>query len=367
PPRTATRGAAGGPNGSGPGSAAGAAGVLAVAAVGLAAAAALAAVPGAPLAAALLAVAALAGEPAAPVAVEPAAAAAAPARSAAPAPRALRLRRLDPRLPGGLPGPGDLAQQLVAGVDQVLLDLHAGVAEQPAGHPALVGLDQRDDPAGLPRPGGAPAAVQVVLVAGGQVAVDHHVDAVDVDAAGGDVGGDQRLDPALAELGQRPGAHALRLAAVQRGGRDAGRDQLLADRVGPVLAAHEQDGAAVARGDLDDDLALVPRQHLEQVVLHRGDLGDRRVHRVGARLLHVPAHQGVHVAVERRGEQQRLAAWADPVEQVADLRHEPHVAHLVGLVEDRDLHVAQLAGALLDQVAEPARRGHQHVHPAAQL
>src|SRR5690606_11309330 len=192
-----------------PGSAAGAAGVLAVAAVGLAAAAALAAVAGAPLAAALPAVAALAGEPSAPVPVEPAAAVAAPARSAAPAPRALRLRRLDPRLPGGLPGPGDLAQQLVAGVDQVLLDLHAGVAEQPAGHPALVRLDQRDDPAGLPRPGGAPAAVQVVLVAGGQVDVDHHVDAVDVDAAGGDVGGDQRLDPALAELGQRPNTHAL--------------------------------------------------------------------------------------------------------------------------------------------------------------
>src|SRR5690606_28989741 len=89
-----------------PGPAAGSAGGRAVARGGRAGAGAPAAVAGAPPAPALLGVAALAGEPAAPVPGEPAAAVAAPARSAAPAPRALRLRRLDPRLPGGLPGPG---------------------------------------------------------------------------------------------------------------------------------------------------------------------------------------------------------------------------------------------------------------------
>ncbi len=204
-------------------------------------------------------------------------------------------------------------------------------------------------------------------MAGGQVDVDHHIDAVDVDAAGGDVGGDQGLDAALTELGQGAGAHALGLAAVQRGAGDTGLGQLLADGVGAVLAAHEQDRAALARGDLGDDRVLVAGQHLEQVVLHRGDLRDRRVHGVGARVVHVLADQLVDVAVERGREQQGLAVGADLVQELADLRHEAHVAHLVGFVQHRDLDVAQVAGALVDQVGQTARGGDQDLDAAAQL
>ncbi|CAM5568854.1 hypothetical protein STANM309S_01803 [Streptomyces tanashiensis] len=42
--------------------------------------------------------------------------------------------------------------------------------------------------------GGTAAAVQVVLVVGGRVDVDDQIEAVDMDAAGGDVGGDEHGD-----------------------------------------------------------------------------------------------------------------------------------------------------------------------------
>ena len=58
----------------------------------------------------------------------------------------------------------------------------------------LVPQHERDDEAGLAGPGGAARAVQVGLVVLGRVVVDDDVDVVDVDAAGGDVGGDQHRE-----------------------------------------------------------------------------------------------------------------------------------------------------------------------------
>ena len=68
-------------------------------------------------------------------------------------------------------------------------------------------------------------------------------DAVDVDAARGDVGRDQHLGRAVLEAGQRPLAVVLRLVAVDRGGLDAGPEQVAGHLVGAVLGAGEHDGA----------------------------------------------------------------------------------------------------------------------------
>jgi hypothetical protein len=45
---------------------------------------------------------------------------------------------------------------------------------------------------------------------------------------------------------------------------------------------------------------------------------------------------------------------------------EAHVEHAVGFVEHQDLDLAQVDGLLLDVVEQPARRGDDHVDPAAQ-
>ena len=67
----------------------------------------------------------------------------------------------------------------------------------------LVVLGQRDRPAVAPGAGGAAAAVQVVLAVGRRLVVDDRADVVDVDAAGGDVGGDEHAELAVGEAPQR--------------------------------------------------------------------------------------------------------------------------------------------------------------------
>ncbi len=76
--------------------------------------------------------------------------------------------------------------------------------------------------------------------------------------------------------------------------------------------------------------------------------------------------QPVDVLVERGREQQPLAARLDLLEQRDDLRHEAHVGHLVGLVEDGDRDLAERAVAALDEVLEPPGGGHEDLDAAAQ-
>src|SRR4029077_12953126 len=67
--------------------------------------------------------------------------------------------------------------------------------------------------------GGAPGPVQVRLVLARRIRVDDQVDAVDVDAARGDVGRAHDADRAGGKRRQVPGAGALRQVAVEFGGR----------------------------------------------------------------------------------------------------------------------------------------------------
>ena len=83
----------------------------------------------------------------------------------------------------------------------------------------LVGEDEGDADAGAPGAAGRPDAVDVVLAGGRGVEVDDVRDVVDVDAAGGDVGGDERVDLARVEAAQRLLALALGLVAVHGGAR----------------------------------------------------------------------------------------------------------------------------------------------------
>ncbi len=76
-------------------------------------------------------------------------------------------------------------------------------------------------------------------------------------------------------------------------------------------------------------------------------------------------HEPVDVLVER-GRDSRSTARLDLLEQRGDLRHEAHVGHLVGLVEDRDRDLVEDAVAALDEVLEPPGGGHEHLGAAPQ-
>jgi hypothetical protein len=108
-----------------------------------------------------------------------------------------------------------------------------------AQHAPLARGDEQDGLAGAPGAAGAADAVDVGLGVVGDVVVDDMADALDVEPAGGDVGGDddvelaalQPLDDLLAEL--------LRQVAVERRGGVAAGLQALGQLGGGGLGAHE--------------------------------------------------------------------------------------------------------------------------------
>src|SRR6266702_279013 len=107
----------------------------------------------------------------------------------------------------------------------------------------LTAGDQRDRRAFGAGARGAADAVDVRLRHVRQVEIDDVGDAVDIDAASGDVGGDQRADVTGAELRQRPLAMVLRLVAVDGAGGDAGLLKRLHHLVCAVLGAGENQRA----------------------------------------------------------------------------------------------------------------------------
>ena len=106
----------------------------------------------------------------------------------------------------------------------------------------------------LPGAAGAADAVRVDVGLLGRVEVDHVRDVVDVEAARGDVGCDER--PHLAGVEPRERLLALRLAlvAVDRDRVDVVAAQLLDEAVGAGLRAHED----------EREPALVVVQQLDQ-------------------------------------------------------------------------------------------------------
>src|SRR5467141_2933903 len=157
----------------------------------------------------------------------------------------------------------------------------------------------RDERHGLPgfsRAAGAADAVDVVFRDVRQVVVHDVRQRLDVQAARGDVGGDEHLQLAVLEALQ--GLHALRLAlvAVDGGGFDAVVLQLLGEAVGAVLGpAEHQHLLPVARlHQVREELALpvlVDRvrdlaDQLDRHIAPRDFDGDRVMHEARSELSH---------------------------------------------------------------------------------
>ena len=116
---------------------------------------------------------------------------------------------------------------------------------------ALAGRDEADRVARASGAAGAADAVHVRLGVGGDVEVHDVRDALDVEAAGGDIRGDQDVE--LARLELVDGALALHLGdvAVDRGRGVAAGAELLGDLLGRALGAREDDHALEVL-DLED-------------------------------------------------------------------------------------------------------------------
>ena len=172
----------------------------------------------------------------------------------------------------------------------------------------LVADHERDRDAVAARAAGAARAVHVAVLVLGRVEVDDVGDVGDVDAAGGDVGRDERVDVPALERGERALALVLGLVAVQRQRLDAARAEALDEPVGAALGADEDEReAAVALELVDERVELGLVQDLDEAVLDlRGLLRGRPVG-VVARLAGVVPREVAGGAGERGREQQRLA------------------------------------------------------------
>ena len=150
--------------------------------------------------------------------------------------------------------------------------------------------------------------------------------------------------------------------------RDARPAQLLDHPVRPVLGVGEDQHAVQGRllQDMLEQKFFVALVHLVQPLLngvHRGRLG-RHLHadRVDedrpGQLRNLLGHGG--------GKQQRLPLLRQPGDDLAHVVDKAHIQHPVRLVQDKNLHAAQIDMPLAAQVVEAARRGGQHVHALLQ-
>ncbi len=210
--------------------------------------------------------------------------------------------------------------------------------------------------AGHARATGAADAVNVGLGLVGEFVVDDVGDIIDIDAACGDIGGDEDGRAPGLEVGESALAHVLPLIAVDGLGGDSIAEESLDDLVGPVLGAGEDEGAAHGGGleDGGEEGGLVGAMDVEDRVgdeggegRGRGDIDSDGVGEEGVgKAADLFGHGG--------GEEKGLALLGHGGGDSADRLDEAHVEHAVGLIKDEDLDVAKIDVALLHEVFETA-------------
>ena len=99
--------------------------------------------------------------------------------------------------------------------------------------------------------------MDIILRVGGQVVIEDDVDLIDVESAGGDIGGDEQFDGTIAEAFQHTLAHLLGDVAMEAVGGIAAVDQVLGALIDRALRVAEDD--AEARGIHVEDA----REHLD--------------------------------------------------------------------------------------------------------
>src|SRR6478736_2809034 len=232
----------------------------------------------------------------------------------------------------------------------------------------LCATAQRDRDAISPGAGRATNAVHVALGNVRQIVVHDVADAVDVDAARSDIGRDQHLEPARAEVVQRALPRTLGFVAVNGFRDDFAALQLLHQAIGAVLGTGENNRA------ID---GWITQHFLEHAALVRGldhvhGLVDAL--RGGRNRSHVDAHridqnltrQAFDIARHGGREEQRLALLGELLQNALHVRQEAHVEHAIGLVQNQDLDLVQERGALIHQVEQTTWGGNEHVEPTAE-
>src|SRR5690606_15789102 len=208
---------------------------------------------------------------------------------------------------------------------------------------------------------GATDAVNVVFGIFRQRIVDDMTDAIDMNAATGDVGGNEYLQFAFLEILQRPHAFVLRNFAGQNSAVDSCALQFFKQPAGLIATVGEDDdagGVGLFENVFQQAEFFVRRHH--EYFLFNGVGGD-------ALRLDLDAHRFVcpllgeidDVLRERRAEKQglpmRVARYR--AHDAFHLRDETHVEHAIGLVDDQVFDLIEIQILARHEVEQTSRCG----------
>ncbi len=198
------------------------------------------------------------------------------------------------------------------------------------------GVDEGDGLAFLARAAGAADAVDVALLVEGHVVVEDVCDAGDVEAASGDVGGDEHFEFSVFESADDVLPLSLFDVAVEGAGLTAASDEDFAEFIGFAAGAAEKDGLVGLFGIDDADDGVESFGFLDDVerLLHVGVGGVLLDEVDGDGLLEDVLGEFADGGGHSGGEEECLAFFGEEFEDGFDVVHEAHVEHFVGFVED---------------------------------
>ena len=248
------------------------------------------------------------------------------------------------------------------------LDRLTGGALDGAQHIALPGSDEQDGLALASRPARAADAVHVGFRVVRHVVVHDMADSLDVEAAGGDIGGHHDVD--LAGFQTRDGALALGLGnvAVERSGGEAPRLELFRQFHRRLLGAGEYQHAVEGFG-LEYARQRIQLVHAADYPVSLADVG-RGAGLALDRDFDRRAQMFRRYAANRRGEcgreQGHLPLRRRLFENALHGIDEAHAQHFVGLVQNQQRQPRQFQCTAVHVVDDAPGGSHDHVHSAPQ-
>ncbi len=219
---------------------------------------------------------------------------------------------------------------------------------------------------------GSTRPMDVVLLILWRIEMDDRLDARDVHTACCDVCGEQGHDLTLRPTLQSALTSVLRHTAMHRKCRYAkgvhrvggpfGAEAVLDENDRALAVFEESSEVLVLRLELrlDDNVACALRRLELIFAFNPADVVNHRV-------VHVLTHQVVDIAVERGREQEHLAWPGDVVEELSDLRGEPHVRHAVGLVDDNHRDLVEPGFTTVDEVEQTTGCRNRYVDAALKV
>jgi len=212
---------------------------------------------------------------------------------------------------------------------------------------------------------GASDAVDVILGIFRYSVIDDVGDVGDIEAAGGDICGDNDIEGAVAEAAECFGAFGLADIRVHDGGFVTLFDEHVVDFVAFRLGAGEDHDRVEIRGfeECEEEVgSLFVGDWIEGVGdgIGYGDAHadfdfDGVVEGEGCESLDLRRHG----CREEEGLAVLVAALLD---DAADIREEAHVEHAVDFIEDEEIDGIEAEGAAFDVVEQASRGGDNNVH-----